>query len=167
MNIRVLDILKGTTVDGPGFRTSIYVAGCRHQCPGCHNPESWDFCAGHEMSIDEIMQVVNEEDFDVTLSGGDPMYHPQEIHELARRVHASGHTVWLFTGFVWEDIVNSPELAYILEEIDVIVDGPYIASRRNTDLQFRGSDNQRIIDVGKSLASGHAVLWQRPNLPYL
>ncbi len=73
MKVRVLDIIKGTTVDGPGFRTSIYLAGCRHCCPGCHNPQSWDFEGGMEMEIDDLMEIVKEEDFDVTLSGGDPM----------------------------------------------------------------------------------------------
>lgn len=72
MTLRILDIIRGTTVDGPGFRTAIYMAGCRHQCQGCHNPESWSFDAGKEMSLDEIMAIVAEEDFDVTLSGGDP-----------------------------------------------------------------------------------------------
>ena len=79
LTYRVLDIIKGTTVDGPGFRTAIYFAGCRHQCPGCHNPQSWDFNAGNEMTLEELMKIIDEEDFDVTLSGGDPFYHPEEI----------------------------------------------------------------------------------------
>ncbi len=147
MKIRVLDIVRGTTVDGPGFRTSIYFAGCRHACPGCHNPQSWDFGSGVEMDLDEIMEIVREEDFDVTLSGGDPLYHPEAVRELSRRVVDAGHKVWLYTGFTIEEIESDPRLADALEFIDTIVDGPYVEALRDTDLLFRGSSNQRIIPL--------------------
>lgn len=145
MKIRILDIIKGTTVDGPGFRTSIYFAGCRHRCPGCHNPQSWDFDAGKVMSIDEIMEIVEEEDFDVTFSGGDPLYHPEEVAELARRVREVGHRVWLYTGFTYQEIMETPRLRNAIADIEAIVDGPYIESQRDPDLKFRGSANQNII----------------------
>ncbi len=147
MKIRVLDIVRGTTVDGPGFRTSIYFAGCRHACPGCHNPQSWDFSGGVEMDLDEIMEIVREEDFDVTLSGGDPLYNPEAVRELSRRVVDAGHKVWLYTGFTIEEIESDPRLADALEFIDTIVDGPFIEALRDTDLLFRGSSNQRIIPL--------------------
>lgn len=147
MKIRVLDIVRGTTVDGPGFRTSIYFAGCRHACPGCHNPQSWDFSGGVEMDLDEIMEIVREEDFDVTLSGGDPLYHPEAVRELSRRVVDAGHKVWLYTGFTIEEIESDPRLADALEFIDTIVDGAFIEALRDTDLLFRGSSNQRIIPL--------------------
>ena len=147
MKIRVLDIVRGTTVDGPGFRTSIYFAGCRHACPGCHNPQSWDFGSGVEMDLDEIMDIIREEDFDVTLSGGDPLYHPEAVRELSRRVVDAGHKVWLYTGFTIEEIEADPRLSYALEFIDTVVDGPYIGALRDTDLLFRGSSNQRIIPL--------------------
>lgn len=159
--LNVLDIMRGTTVDGPGFRTSVYVAGCRHRCPGCHNPSSWAFDAGEKMTLDEIMEIIGEEDFDVTFSGGDPLYHPDEIGELARRIHATGHTVWLYTGFLWENIVKSPEFSHVLPHIDVIIDGPFIESLKDTDLLFRGSANQRIIDVPRSIRSGEITEWKR------
>ncbi len=142
---RVLDIIKGTTVDGPGFRTAIYFAGCRHACPGCHNPQSWDFNAGSEMTLDEIMSVIEEEDFDVTLTGGDPLYHPEEIAQLAKRIKETGHTIWLYTGFTLEEILASERLSLPLPYLDAIVDGPFIESLRDPDLQFRGSSNQRIL----------------------
>lgn len=147
MKIRVLDIVRGTTVDGPGFRTSIYFAGCHHACPGCHNPQSWDFGGGVEMSLDEIMDIVREEDFDVTLSGGDPLYHPEAVRELSRRVVDAGHKVWLYTGFTIEEIEADPRLTDALEFIETVVDGPYIEVLRDTDLLFRGSSNQRIIPL--------------------
>ncbi|MDE5793643.1 MAG: anaerobic ribonucleoside-triphosphate reductase activating protein [Muribaculaceae bacterium] len=142
---KVLDIVKGTTVDGPGFRTAIYFAGCSHQCQGCHNPQSWDFNAGTEMTIDELMDIIEEEDFDVTLTGGDPLYHPEEIAVLAKRIKETGHTVWLYTGFTIEEIRASERLSIPLPYLDVIVEGPFIQSLRDPDLLFRGSSNQRII----------------------
>lgn len=142
---RVLDIVRGTTVDGPGFRTAIYLAGCRHQCPGCHNPQSWDFGAGEEMTLEEIMEVVKEEDFDVTLTGGDPLYNPDTTALLAKAVTEAGHSVWLYTGFTYEEILASPRLSLPLPYLEAIVDGPFVESLRDPDLPFRGSSNQRII----------------------
>lgn len=155
MTLRVLDIVRGTTVDGPGFRTAIYIAGCRHECPGCHNPQSWDFSGGKEMTLSEIMEIVEEEDFDVTLTGGDPLYHPEEVAELARIIKDLGHTVWLYTGFTIEEIQASPQLSLPLPYIDTIVDGPFIAALRDPDLRFRGSSNQRIIPLHLPLYIAH------------
>ncbi len=152
-SINILQIIRGTTVDGPGFRTSIYFAGCRHECPGCHNPKSWNFDSGTPYSLDEIMEVIEEEDFDVTLSGGDPLYHPHFIIELCKRIHFLNHNVWLYTGFHWEEILNDSTLLEVVKEVDVIVDSPFILSLKDTDLQFRGSSNQRIIDVKKTLSN--------------
>ena len=147
MKIRILDIVRGTTVDGPGFRTSSYFAGCRHKCPGCHNPQSLDFDAGQDMDIDEIMDIVREEDFNVTFSGGDPLYHPDEVVELSRRIVLEHHNVWLYTGFTVEQILDDDKLRCALRYIDTVVDGPFIEALRDPDLTFRGSSNQRIIPV--------------------
>ncbi|MDE6255311.1 MAG: anaerobic ribonucleoside-triphosphate reductase activating protein [Muribaculaceae bacterium] len=162
-SIKILDIIRGTTVDGPGFRTSIYFAGCRHECHGCHNPSSWDFEAGIPYTIDKLMQIIEEEDFDVTLSGGDPLYHPKFVKELIERIHHSGHDVWIYTGFRWEEIIESEELFEAAKEADVIVDSPFILALRDTDLLFRGSSNQRIIDVKKTVShkDGSILLWSR------
>lgn len=143
--LNILDIVRGTTVDGPGFRTSIYIAGCRHACPGCHNPQSWDFSAGSPMSIEEIMDVIKEEDFNVTLTGGDPLYHPLEVKELCKAIHDSGYTVWIYTGFTIEQINANPVLKVALQYAEAVVEGPYIEALRDADLRFRGSSNQRII----------------------
>ncbi|MBD5340849.1 MAG: anaerobic ribonucleoside-triphosphate reductase activating protein [Bacteroides sp.] len=159
--INILDIIRGTTVDGPGFRTSIYISGCRHRCHGCHNPESWSFELGNAMSLEEIMDIVKEEDFDVTLSGGDPLYHPDWVAKLCDEIHKLNHTVWLYTGFTWEEIMDSPILLEAIKQCDVIVDSPFILELRDTDLLFRGSSNQRIIDVKRSMDSGEIILWHR------
>lgn len=146
--------MRGTTVDGPGFRTSVYFAGCRHECKGCHNPQSWDFSAGVPMTVEDIMEVIREEDYNVSFSGGDPLYNPEFITELAKEIKKEGYTIWLYTGFRWEEIMASPLLSTPLPYIDVIVDSPFELSLRNTDLYFRGSSNQRVIDINASLASG-------------
>ena len=159
--INILDIIRGTTVDGPGFRTSIYISGCRHRCHGCHNPESWSFELGNAMSLEEIMDIVKEEDFDVTLSGGDPLYHPDWVAKLCDEIHKLNHTVWLYTGFTWEEIMDSPILLEAIKQCDVIVDSPFILELKDTDLLFRGSSNQRIIDVKRSMDSGEIILWHR------
>lgn len=156
-----MQIIRGTTVDGPGFRTSIYFAGCRHNCEGCHNPQSWDFQSGEPMTLNEIKTVIEEEDFDVTLSGGDPLYHPEWVKAISEVTHSLGHTVWIYTGFTWEEICKDSTLYNVISFCDVVVDSPFILKLKDTDLLFKGSSNQRIIDIQKSLKKGEVVLWHR------
>ncbi len=148
--IRVLDIIEDTTVDGPGFRTSIYCAGCSHACKGCHNPQSWDFNGGREMTTDEIMKIIEADPYaDVTFSGGDPMYQAEGFIELARAIRErTNKTIWCYTGFTYEALLKMPKQRELLELIDVLVDGPFVESLRDPDLLFRGSSNQRIIELG-------------------
>ena len=160
LEYRVLSIIRGTTVDGPGFRTSIYLAGCSHACPGCHNPQSWSPEGGDIMTLSEIMDIVRDEDFDVTLSGGDPLFNPEPVRNLIEALKHDGRNVWIFTGFRWEEIMASEKLRDAVELADVVVDGPFVESLRNPDLLFRGSSNQRLIDVGRSISSGHPVTWR-------
>ncbi len=160
--IRVLSIIEDTMVDGPGFRTSIYCAGCRHKCPGCHNPQSWDFSGGKDMSTEELMRIIVADPYaNVTFSGGDPMYQAAGFAELARAIHRrTNKDIWCFTGFRFEDLIQHDQRE-LLEQLDVLVDGPYVASLRDPDLLFRGSSNQRIIDVQASLFASEVVLWQQ------
>ena len=137
--------------DGPGFRTSIYCAGCGHHCPGCHNPQSWDFNGGYEVTVDELLEVIKADEFaNVTLSGGDPLYQVEAFTELARRIKTeTDKTIWCYTGFTYEAILADPRLSQILPYLDVLVDGPYVEALRDTNLRFRGSSNQRIIELDK------------------
>lgn len=158
MTLPILNIVEGTCVDGPGLRTSFYIAGCRHRCPGCHNPGSWNDSAGCETSIDSLVATAKENDFDVTLSGGDPLYHPKEVEELCRRIKQElGKSVWCYTGFTWEELTSSPSLLFPLRWIDTVVEGRFVEQLRDTKLRFRGSSNQRIIDVAASLRSARPV----------
>ena len=160
---KVLDIIRGTTVDGPGFRTSIYLSGCNHNCLGCQNPQSWDPDNGTFMSLEEIMEVVEEEDFNVSISGGDPLFHPMKLEKLVDTLKNNRRNVWIYTGFTWEEIISSTILFSAIRKADVVVDGLFIQSLRDSDLQFRGSSNQRIIDIQKSIASGQIILWEKDN----
>ncbi len=149
--MRILRIIEGTSVDGPGLRTAIYVAGCRHACPGCHNPQSWDFSAGTEMTLDEIMRVVEYNEMPVTITGGDPLYQPRAVTELIRRIKALGLNVWLYTGFTWEEITADPTLLAVVRLVDTVVEGRFVQALRDTSLHFRGSSNQRIIHTAEAL----------------
>jgi len=160
--LQVLNIIEDTMVDGPGFRTSIYCAGCRHKCAGCHNPQSWDFSGGHAVTTEEVMRIIEADPYTrgVTFSGGDPMYQAAGFAELARQIHRrTQKDVWCYTGFVFESLIHDDQRE-LLAEVDVLVDGPFVLSLRDETLLFRGSSNQRIIDVQTSLYSGQTVLWQ-------
>ena len=159
--IRVLDIIEDTMVDGPGFRTAIYCAGCRHQCVGCHNPQSWAFDGGRDMTVEQLMQVIVADPFaNVTFTGGDPMYQAAAFAELARAIHRdTNKDIWCYTGFTYENLMKNPRQRALLELLDVLVDGPFVKSLRDETLRFRGSRNQRLIDVRQSLSQGHIVTW--------
>ena len=159
MPLQVLDILPGTSVDGPGLRTSIYFAGCAHRCEGCHNPQSWSFTAGHPMEIEEILEVIEDNGFNVTFSGGDPMYQAEALLPLAEALTARGYRIWCYTGFRFEELLAMPAAMALLRHIEVLVDGPFLASHRDTDLRFRGSSNQRLLAIAPTLATGTPTLW--------
>ncbi len=160
--MRILSILEDTTVDGPGFRTSIYCAGCTHHCPECHNPQSWDKDGGTEMSVEEVMQTIEADPFaNVTFSGGDPMQQAEGFTELARAIKTrTNKTIWCYTGYTFEALLRMPAQRTLLELIDVLVDGPFLVAEKDPDLLFRGSRNQRLIDVPRSLAEGAIIEWQ-------
>lgn len=158
MNIQLMRIVVDTTVDGPGWRTSIYCAGCHHACQGCHNPETWSFTVGESRSIDDIIEELKATEGNITFSGGDPMYQAEAFTELARRIQEELHrTIWCYTGFRYEDVVADSEMSKMLPYLEVLVDGPFVMAERNINLLFRGSNNQRLIDVQKSLSTGQVV----------
>ena len=149
MKIRVADILFETMTDGEGLRTSIYAQGCGHKCWGCHNPQTWDFDGGKEYDVEELFDIILSDVFsDVTFSGGDPLFQVEAFTQLAKMVkNKTNKTIWCYTGYTYEFIKESPKLRQILPFLDVLVDGPFMMEKRNTDLKFRGSENQRIIHL--------------------
>ena len=151
-SIRILDIKYGTSVDGIGLRTSLYCAGCEHHCVGCHNPQSWSESGGEAVSVEQLFERIVEADMNVTFTGGDPMFHPEGFIALARLIKQhTNKTIWCYTGYRFEQLLEHPLRRELVELCDVVVDGPYIEAERDLSLRFRGSGNQRIIDVAKSL----------------
>lgn len=151
-SIRILDIKYGTSVDGIGLRTSLYTAGCEHHCVGCHNPQSWNEEGGEPMSVEELFDLIVEADMNVTFTGGDPMLRPEGFIALARMIkQRTDKNIWCYTGYLFEDLLQHPLRRTLVELCDVIVDGRYVEAERDLSLHFRGSGNQRIIDVAKSL----------------
>lgn len=157
--ISVLSVIHDTMVDGPGFRTSIYCAGCPNHCPECHNPQSWDINNGTMTSTEDLLKEIMSDPFaNVTFSGGDPMFQAEGFAELARAIRKeSNKDIWCFTGYKYENLLKNPAQRALLEQIDVLVDGPFIKALADKDLFFRGSSNQRLINVKKSLAKGEVV----------
>ena len=203
--IRLFGTVNDSIVDGPGMRFSVFVQGCSHHCPGCHNPESWAFDAGEEVAIDDVVERIFENKLvsGVTLSGGDPFEQPAACAEIARRVKAAGRNVWVYTGYLYEDLLQriaalpdgvavavgagadagagadiataaneaakAPSVAErerleavrdLLAYADVLVDGPFVQAKRSLGLKYRGSSNQRLIDMNKTRKAGRVVLWQ-------
>ena len=151
-SIRILAIKYGTSVDGIGLRTSLYCAGCENRCPGCHNPQSWDENGGDAILVDELYKRIVEADMNVTFTGGDPMLHPEGFIALASLIKRNTNkTIWCYTGYRFEELLSHPIRRQLVELCDVIVDGRYIEKERDLSLHFRGSRNQRIIDVKASL----------------
>ena len=164
--IRLYGLVTDSIVDGPGFRTSIFTQGCPHHCPGCHNPGSHDFDAGTVYSLSDVEAKFSKNPLldGVTLTGGEPFCQAAACAELARRAHARGLNVWTYTGYTYEKLrdmaASDPDVAALLDATDVLVDGPFILKEKDIPLRFRGSRNQRVIDVPKSLITDQVVWWE-------
>lgn len=162
--IRIAGIEPESFVDGPGIRMSIFTQGCVHNCPYCQNPQTHDFNGGHFITIDEIIHMIDENPLldGITLTGGDPMEQSKELVPLAREIKERGLNLVIYTGYTYERLIEisneKPEFFELLSFADILIDGPFIMSLRSLELKFRGSSNQRIIDVQESLTQGHVVL---------
>ncbi len=161
MKIRLAAGLQSDSiVDGEGIRTVVWTQGCPHHCKGCHNPGTHDFYGGALVDVEEViaeLKTLKGQD-GITLSGGDPVCQSGACQKIAHAAHDLGLNVWCYTGFTYEEMIRNPEHKKLLEEIDVLVDGKFILEEKSYDIYFRGSKNQRIIDVPKSLEEEKVVL---------
>ena len=164
MKIRLFGTANDSIVDGPGIRYAVFTQGCPHNCEGCHNPNSHDFDGGYFEEIDEIIKKIKANPLldGVTLSGGEPFMQAKGCAAIARAAHDLGLNVVTYTGFTFEELMEkaNEENAFteLLENTDILVDGRFVLAKRSIDLNFKGSSNQRLLDVKASLAAGEAVL---------
>ena len=153
-------IVSDSIVDGPGIRTTIFCQGCPHHCPGCHNPETWDFGCGTQMPVEDFVDIVKSNPLcrGVTFSGGEPFSQAAGFAKLAPLLKELGYEVASYSGFTFEELLEGTEdQKKLLENIDILIDGPFLMAEKSLEIAFRGSRNQRILDVKKSLAEGKAV----------
>jgi anaerobic ribonucleoside-triphosphate reductase activating protein len=148
-------------VDGPGFRYTVFVQGCSFRCSGCHNPQLQPFTGGRSIAVGELLAAIRGNPLldGVTLSGGDPFAQAAACASLAEEVRALGLSVMTYTGYTWEALLaaDNSDWRRLIMATDVLVDGPFVREQRNIDLRFRGSSNQRLIDVRRSLAEKMVV----------
>lgn len=158
--MRIAGILKNSVVNGEGIRDVIFTQGCPHHCKGCHNPSTWDVDGGKVIGVDEIVEELSNSTNDVTISGGEPLIQQDEVEELLAKLSQQNKSAWLYTGYNYEDIPTKTWERLWVAGLRVVVDGEFELSKKDLRLQFRGSSNQRIIDLSKTLQSGKVVLWE-------
>ncbi len=170
MQARLASLVQGDSiVDGPGIRTVVWFQGCSHNCKGCHNPETHSFESGKIVSIEEIKKEIKKYSYNqgLTLSGGDPMFQVEAALELAKYAKSLGLNVWCYTGFTFEQLLElgnkNHKYIELLENLDNIVDGRFEINKRALSLMYKGSSNQRVIDVKNSLKEGKAIIDERYN----
>ncbi len=164
-----MDIVLASTlqpdsiVDGEGIRTVIWTQGCAHHCKGCHNGGTWDFKGGFKTTTDEVKKELAklEGQQGITLSGGDPLFQAEACADIAKYAKEIGFDVWCYTGFTFEVLLKNKKAMDLLKYVDVLVDGPFILEQKSLNIDFRGSRNQRIIDVKASLKQNKAVLIEK------
>ncbi|ORU01057.1 Ribonucleotide reductase of class III (anaerobic), activating protein [Anaerovibrio sp. JC8] len=161
--IKLAGTVNDSVVDGEGYRFTIFTQGCPHNCIGCHNPQTHDFDGGHEEDTDDILGTILDNPLlqGVTFSGGEPFCQPVPLTDLARKIHQHGLDVWCYTGYTIEQLLRgTQQQVELLKELDVLVDGPYQEWKRDISLSFRGSSNQRVIDVQETLKRNEVVLYE-------
>ncbi len=165
--MRIANTVSDSIVDGPGLRFTVFTQGCPHGCPGCHNPGTHDPAGGREATVEELSEQMlsNPLTGGLTLSGGEPFLQAEDCARLARLAHERGLNVWTYSGYTYEQIVaaQNPGWDALLRATDVLVDGPFLLAEQSYDAHFRGSRNQRLIDIPRSLREGRPVLWTHPD----
>ena len=158
--LELAGVVSDSIVDGPGIRVTVFAQGCPHHCPGCHNPETWEFGCGTPMTQEAILNAVKSNPLcrGVTFSGGEPFAQAAEFAKLAKLLKENGYEVASYTGYTFEALLSgTPDKKALLQILDILIDGPFVLAQKSLEVPFRGSRNQRILDVPQSLAAGKAV----------
>ncbi len=161
--MRIAGIIKDSIVDGVGIRDTIFFQGCPHHCKGCHNPQTWDYYGGTEMSIEDVLNELKDTSNDITISGGEPLEQFDElIHLLEAIKNTTTKRVWLYSGYNFNfDIMSDVYVLNLLSNyVDVLIDGRFVEHLKDSNLLFRGSSNQRLIDLPKSVKAERIILWE-------
>lgn len=159
--IKLAGIVGDSIVDGPGIRTTFFAQGCPHHCKGCHNPETWSFEGGTPMATEDMLEIVRKNPLcrSVTFSGGEPFAQAEGFAKLAKALKGLGYEVASYSGYTFEELLDGTDAQKeLLAQLDVLIDGPFVLEERSLELVFKGSRNQRILNVPKSLEAGEAVL---------
>ncbi len=160
-SINIAGTVNDSIVDGEGIRFAIFVQGCPHHCEGCHNPQTHDFAGGEQTDTDLIYQKIKANPLlsGVTFSGGEPFCQPKPLSELARKVKADGLDIWTYTGYTLDQLqaMHNEDVDALLSLTDVLIDGRFVLDERDLTLAFRGSRNQRVIDMNRTRQEGHIV----------
>lgn len=157
--MRIIGYYPESITNGVGIRQVFFLSGCPHHCEGCHNPESWEYLNGDVYSIDDVASKALNSPYNVTFSGGEPLTQPFTLSGVCAKIQPH-RTIWVYSGYTWEEIMANELLRMPLQYIDVLVDGRFQIDKRDTTLKFRGSSNQRIIDVQRSLEANKIILWE-------
>lgn len=159
MKVNLAGVKKDSVVDGPGIRYVIFAQGCKHNCRGCHNPSTHSFNINNEMDVDDLIEEIKSLKYidGVTFSGGDPFYQPKEFAYIAKRLKENNIHIISYSGFTFESLYKNKETKELLENIDVLIDGPFIDNKKSLKLAFRGSENQRVVSVKESIKNRRAV----------
>lgn len=154
------DLQQDSIVDGPGIRMVLWTQGCLHQCPGCHNPHTHDLKGGKLYDVDTIISEMRESRLQsgLTLSGGEPFLQAEALLPIVKAAKQMHLNIWAYSGFTYEELWNDPVKKKLLMELDVLVDGKFIQDQKDHRLVFKGSKNQRIIDVKRSIEEGYVIL---------
>lgn len=164
MKLRIAGTVNDSIVDGYGLRFTIFTQGCPHHCAGCHNPHTHDFSGGEDVDTSDLLNHIMSNPLldGVTFSGGEPFCQPRQLAELGKMVKIIGLNVITYTGYTFEKLIQTedPAIMDLLKITDILIDGPFIESKRSYELEFRGSSNQRILDVAKSIEYGYAIKYE-------
>ena len=164
ITIRIMNVVYSSSVDGTGFRDVLFVNYCPHRCEGCHNPETWEKKNGRTVTLKEVYDDLTKSSLtNVTLSGGEPFEQAEELCVLASAIRDTGKSIWVYSGYTFEQLLADSSKRKLLEKCDVLVDGKYEKDNTELNMRFKGSLNQRIIDVQKSLLSDSIVLYDLEN----
>lgn len=161
--LRLAGIVKESIVDGPGIRLTVFVQGCPHRCSGCHNPQSWNFDGGYDGTAEAIMELALQNPLlqGLTFSGGEPFSQAGALAKLAQSAHCHNLDIIVYTGYTFETLTDgfteNPDWKALLEHTDYLIDGPFILEQKSLMLRFKGSKNQRILDVKQSLLQNKAI----------